>query len=148
MLKKHNVPVIHIIRRNILRTLISYRISLENKKWVVDSSQKYDPQPINLNPRNVINALNHRQKEINLFRRFCKSLSRYKEFYYEDFSNPEEAFPKLIFPELEKLAGLNFDKDIKIATRKMVVNHWEMVKNFDELKKALIETKFAKYITD
>lgn len=88
ILQQKGTKIIHLIRKNILKTFISLELNRMQEKLGRKSHGAKKIQPIKvelLTDNRLLAELDKRMKEIEYFKEFFSKNFNYLEIYYEDF---------------------------------------------------------------
>ena len=143
-LKHDEIKIIHLIRKNRLRTVISLEIALKTNEWVATPTSRNDSKDksIRIDPDKLVEQLTKiGENEARTRERFMGR--QFLEVTYEDITkNPNEEFRKL--GSFLNISNINPD-----AIRHKKQNPEglrELITNYDEVEKALIGTPHEIYL--
>ncbi|UCF27885.1 MAG: hypothetical protein JSW42_14875 [Chloroflexota bacterium] len=138
----HRINVIHLVRKNQLDILISYKVKAKlGKAHLLSGQSSPDDLQITLDTDNLVQRLSWLQKKQrlgNLFLNLCGL--RNMEIAYEDLLRDENNFNKIF-----DFLGLNSEEHTpEFSTNKIRKgSHREVVQNYEEVKEVLASTQFA-----
>lgn len=137
----HELVVIHLLRRNRLRTLVSLDIAFSTSRWT--ESRHGKPTTIRINANTIVERIEELES-MEQKARVDLASHPYIELFYEDMIHaPEDEISRVI-----RLLGIDASIDSqKIGLRKQ--NHMPLsdtVENYDDLTRALSGTKHEGYL--
>lgn len=140
--KNNDIKVIHLIRKNILKTYVSSMTAPIHKMHHPREGEKITTVKINLDPDKVIKELNTRLSEIDAQRNRYTS-SNYIEVFYEDFvENQDDESKKLL-----DFIGADNGHSLKSTLVKINPDSLEhVVENHEEIERALKGTPLEEYL--
>ena len=140
ILKSDNILFIHFIRLNLLKLIVSREILRETN--IAHTVVKVPQKKIMLNTYKILEKLKKIETTIDLYRKYLK-YSNVIEVFYETFSeNPLEESKKVL-----KYLDLDTNVNLNSNLKKISSNNLEnVIKNYNEVKKVLFNTKYIKYI--
>ena len=135
--------VIHLTRRNRLRTLISLEIAFKTGKWThAGNSAESKEKQVALDPQNLLKRLEHIEEGEALTRaRFCDR--PVLEVVYEDLvQSPHE-----IFKSVGNYLGVDgIDPDQIRLKQQNPEGLAQLIVNYGEVESSLKNTRFAEYL--
>jgi len=142
----NNLHVIHLKRKNILRTIVSRKIAGKTNTWASPkrkSTNKKQNINITLTPNELKNKFKETQRWINqgdeLFKKHKKV-----SLYYEDLvNNPREEFKKVT-----EFLGVKFVEPNTNFQKQNPEKLNDLITNYDELKIAFSNTEWEDFFTD
>jgi len=155
LLRKHEVQVLHLVRKNLLKTLIS--CVLNEQKAVLKrkshGTQKVQPARVHLKPdKNLINELRRRRKQIDDYRKLLSTHLRCLEIYYEDFftnsASESDTIAPLVLEKVYDFLDIQ-DKQYKLETSLRKTNPDDLrllIENFEEVSAVLTDTEFGHFL--
>lgn len=140
-LRQAKVRIIHLIRENLLKTLVSLEVAKERKNF--SSWKPLETCQINLNPEQLIAELTRRSQAIESARsRFQRN--PYFEMTYESFNTNREKESKRL------LQFLNIDQFQELSSPKLKKVNPDalqaIVTNYGEVTRTLRGTDFEKFL--
>ncbi len=150
LLAEYSVKMIHLIRRNYLKTYISLLVNIEKQSRgrKAHDLKKYDPIRIRINTdERLHNELAKRKREIEYFAEFLPKHFETLTLYYEDFfDNSEESQtmkPEVLHSIFSFLGEGRERYDLESPIRKTNPSRIEdIIVNYDELVSSLAGTEF------
>jgi LPS sulfotransferase NodH len=136
-IREHNVKVIHLIRLNTLKAVISHQIAKASK--IHHSTRPIAQQvKVSLPPQKVKASLMYRTQQIDQYRQMFSD-NPYLEVTYEAFvSDPDEETRHILqFLDIEQFAPLTSPL-VKINSDSLT----ELIDNYDEVARTLKGTAF------
>ena len=142
-IKQTDLKIIHLIRNNLLKRLVSHKIA--NIRNLFTSTQSVEPVKVHIDPKPLIDDFRRRQK------RFAKYTNRFKDIFEVPFL--EVSYESLVADfnsEIQKV--LNF---LEIDTLKQLTSELvkvnpdsleDIVENYSEVKQTLINTEFEHFL--
>ncbi len=157
VLQKHDIRIIHLIRENILKTLISLRLNVMQRELNRKShtKEKVKAVKIRLETGNkLIKELNRRDEQIQYFKQLLSSYFPYLELHYEKFFPENQGEAQTIRPEI--LSSITEFLEVNLGENKMStpyrktnpVGLRDLLENYDEVYKTLISTRFAHLLNE
>ena len=142
------VPVVHLIRRNQLRVMISLQVVLQQlPKWGFTMDEKPPPMsPINLDTYSLIALMEEKYRRIDQVSRVLK-MSRMPtvEVYYEDLLSSSEEFNRVY-----EFLGLPPNKTDRASQYRQLITkpYREVLSNYEEVERTLADTPFADLLSE
>lgn len=152
MLNAHRVRVIHLVRRNVLKTYISGLLNLNKRKLGRNShgTGKVPAVKVVLEPNgSLLRELNRRMKEIHSFRQLLSKSLTYLELAYEELLDPMNGDSGTIVPSaLETIYNFLGIEDARYAlgTELKKTNPTslpELIENYHEVASFLTDSGMA-----
>ena len=141
-LQRQPLPIIHIVRENLLDGYVSNLLACHLKIWVSDDDRVSQGITFTLDPRNTVAELSRRRREIDLFRDWLLD-TRHIELTYESLTASDaNSVPRDTIGQIGRLLETdhqNLPHCIPIATRKMGGSAAQLVTNFTEILEALCQ---------
>jgi len=140
--KDNDVKVVHLIRKNILKTYVSSLTAPIHKMHHPREGENISTVKIQLDLKNVIKELNARLNEIDIQRERYASCT-YKEIFYEDFieNQAEESIKLLDF------IGADSKHLLKSTLVKINPDSLkQVVENYEEIERALKGSPLEEYL--
>lgn len=141
-LKQEHIHIIHVVRRNVLKTLISRETARQRQLFHAEDSVPV--RKVTLDPGSLRPALDRISADNEFWKRTF-GRSNYVELVYEDFVADKSVRLQAIYdflsvtPDHEVSSGL-----VKINPETLS----EVVANFSEVHRALVATPYAWCLTD
>lgn len=150
LLAKNNIPIIHLVRKNIFETYVSLMTASKLNVWVSwdKSFTHYLTFKIDIN--HMLAFLKNLKKEINLYRQWLYSFKGIivTELNYENLLNTQGGFSEKIEQEICDFLQISEKLNLTIPTKKIAKSLQETVENYeDEVVPALINHGFD-YLVD
>ena len=140
-LKRNNVAIIHLVRLNLLKILIS-RIYMAEKN-IAHTSKVIKHEKICLETKYLIQKLTRMENEINENKNRFSSFPRYLEITYEDFFNNRDFEQQKILHFL----GVKESSSLHSELKKINPNRIEdILENYEEVRLSLTGTKFISFL--
>ena len=144
-LRYEDVKIIHITRRNILRTIVSLDIAFKTNKWHTSFfTLRTADKKVSLNAERLVQRI----EEILEYEEVAHN--RFKdrdivEIVYENLIDN----PKSEFERVRKFLNINSIDPEKITLRKQNPEKLsELIENYEEVSQALAGTKYAHFLID
>ena len=144
---KHlNVPIIHLIRENIFENYISTQRAMKTDEWIANNNiNKKDNIQLKIDTEHMVNELKNRSEEIQFINSSLHyGNASYVNIIYEKLTanGINEAYLK------EKLKEIALDiPEIKqLSTKKIINNIENLIINIDEVKQALQEHGYERFL--
>ena len=140
ILTQRNVRIIHFIRKNILKRLISQE--LLSVRGIAHSTEKLPVLKINLNTKTLLKRLRKMNDEVDLFRKKLAGIEHI-EIYHEAFVTSPKA-------EIRKvLEFLEIDREEELFSNLKKINPSDIKKslaNYDDVEKVLSGSEFKDFL--
>lgn len=155
ILKKQDAKIIHLIRRNILKTLTSKRLNDRKKELGrrAHGTAQVPPAQVSFTDlEGMIRQLERRSLEIETQRRILSSQFDYLEVFYEDFFDAPTDESQTIVPSIldRMYAFLNITDhryDLKTDLRKTNPSKLsELITNYDQVASRLRGSPWEKFL--
>ncbi len=151
LLNEFDVKIVHLIRRNYLKTYLSLLVNIEKQKRgrKAHDLKKYDPIKVRVNTDERLHReLTSRKREIEYFSEFLPKHFETMTLFYEDFFDKSEEAqtmkPEILSSIFEFLGEDEQMFDLASPIRKTNPSRIEdIVTNYDELVVSLKGTEFA-----
>jgi LPS sulfotransferase NodH len=140
-----DLKVLHLTRRNRLRTVISLEIAFKTGRWTKSgSSSSLSEKRVTLDPQRLLSQLEHIEDgEAATRARFCDR--PILEIVYEDMVQS----PREVFASVGAYLGVNDMEPGKIRLKRQNPERLtQLIVNYDEIEAVLKETRFAEYLGD
>ena len=141
----HQIPVIHLIRRNHLDVLISRAMMRKTKQAHPLSDQpEFHQLQVELDPENLVKGIRIRHRNILIVRNLLRwSRLSHLEVVYEDLVQNPSSFQRICdFLAVKSREKLPQSRLVKIQKR----GHADVISNYREVKEVLAGTQFAHLI--
>jgi LPS sulfotransferase NodH len=142
-IKQNNPKIIHLIRNNLLKRLVSHKIA--NIRNLCHSTQSVEPVKVHIDPKTLIDDFRRRQK------RFAKYSDRVKNTFEVPFL--EVSYESLVADfnsEIQKvLKFLEIDTFKQLTSELVKINPdslEDIVENYEEVKQAIISSEFKNFL--
>jgi len=142
-IKQNHLNIIHLIRKNLLKRLVSHKIA--NIRNLRHSTQSVEPIKVHIDPKTLLDDFQRRQK------RLVKYTNRLKDTFEAPFL--EVAYESLVADfnsEIQKILKFLEIDTIKQLTSELVkVNPdslEDIIENYSEVKQTLINTEFENFL--
>ena len=141
-LLKHRVRVIHLIRQNHLDVMLSYAVKSKlGQSHLLAGQSAPDKLRVQLDTRTLVRKLAWLQEQQNMARRLLKIFRLpYVEVIYEDLVRNHT-----LFLRIADFLSINAEQKIPefSLTKIRKEGHRDVIGNYDEVKEALVNSKFA-----
>lgn len=148
-IKKNNYPVIHLIRRNILKVFVSQLLASNHNIWHAkkENINRIQRTKIRLDPDKILNQIKNRKNEMNRISSFFKSYQNTLTIYYEDLFNDAQEFSKDTVETLSDFLQVDSSKfNLKPVYVKQTSLLSNVIENFEEIKESLRNTEFECFL--
>ncbi|MCA8867321.1 MAG: hypothetical protein KDA67_01570 [Rhodobacteraceae bacterium] len=137
----HDLPIIHLTRRNALQSFVSGRLAEANKVWHAHSNEQIRVNSAVLNIRQLSNYIVTSEREADLIDRWTKRYKHLESFDYDEMFDIEGHLDSQIAERLAALFGVTSFTDreptyVKQAPTDMA----EAIENYELVKRALLGT--------
>lgn len=144
----HDLPIIHLTRRNALQSFLSGRLAEANKVWHARNNEQIKVNSAVLNIRQLSNYIVSSEREADLINRWTKRYKQLESFDYDEMFDLEGHLDSQIAERLSTLFDIAAFTDraptyIKQAPTDMA----EAIENYALVKRALMGTD-AKWMLD
>jgi LPS sulfotransferase NodH len=141
-LLKHRVRVIHLMRQNHLDVMLSYAVKAKlGQSHLLAGQSAPDELRVQLDTRTLVRKLAWLQEQQNIARRLLKFFGLpHVEVIYEDLVRNHTLFLR-IAEFLSINAAQQIPKSALTKIRKE--GHRDVIRNYDEVKEVLVNSKFA-----
>ena len=141
-IKAHNVYVLHLIRNNLLKTILSRETARKRDIYHATSTDKIPKVKVYLDPDLAIRQINKILRNIEFYARLFAGLP-YLEITYEDFTSQRETTTKTILDFLK----VPYLRDMSVPLKKLNPDSLEeLIENYDEIERVLKSTDFEEYL--
>jgi hypothetical protein len=142
-IKQTDLKIIHLIRNNLLKRLVSHKIA--NIQNLCHSTQSVEAIKVHIDPKTLIDDFRRRQK------RFAKYTNRFKDIFEVPFL--EVSYESLVTDfnsEIQKvLKFLDIDTFKQLTSELVKINPdslEDIVENYEEVKQAIISSEFKNFL--
>ena len=148
-IKKNNYPVIHLIRKNILKVLVSQLLASNHHVWHakqenIDCIKK---TKIRLDPNKILNQIRNRKNEMNRISSFFANYQNTLTIYYEDLFDENQQFSKTTVKTLSDFLQVDSSQfNLKPVYVKQTSLLDSVIENFEEIKDSLKNTEFEYFL--
>ena len=141
---ERKIPVLHLIRKNVLRAFVSYEMAKHTNTWRL-RVKKGESQPnasITIDCNSLISELQTREKEINDFKNMFAGYENYLELFYEELTDNGK-FSETCLKKVVDLLGvdMNFNRKPLLA-KQGNKNLSESIENWLEVEETLKGTQY------
>lgn len=148
ILAEQEVPVIHLVRTNILETYVSSLVANNLKVWVTQRENLVKDLRLKVNTKQLLAQLRRRQREIETFRTWFSELNSLHtiELNYESLLNEKSSFSQSVLDEIREFLAVNESLEVSTPTKKIASSLPEMIENYDEIVSTLAQTEFSPFL--
>lgn len=142
-IKQHDVRIIHLIRGNVLKTILSLETAQKRQQY--HSTRKAKPVQVHLRPGKLMRNMARRERLIEQYRAMFRD-QPYLEIFYEAFVADREAELQRVLQFLE----LEMDGSVSLKTDLVKLNPnsiKDIIENYEQIAQALRGTAFEEYLT-
>jgi len=139
--KEHNVRVIHFVRNNVLKTILS--LATAHKRELYHATQKVAPVKVHLQPAKLLRDLGRRTRQLEKYRAMFAD-QPYLEVSYESFVADRDAETRQVLRFLDIGDFMPLDTDLVKINPDSIA---DIIENYGEVALALRGTAFEKYLT-
>jgi LPS sulfotransferase NodH len=144
----HQIPVLHLIRKNILRVIISHKLAQQTGIWHRSKERPQDEllPKIRLNPGNVLSYIQYAHELTQNYQGLFSGCPNYEEIAYEDLVR-ERDYPhtgpnlRTVAHFLGKKAAASNQATLPFKTTPEDPS--EVVENWDEVHRTLRGTEYG-----
>jgi LPS sulfotransferase NodH len=137
---ENDVGIIHLIRENFLKSIVSHFTS--KRRGVFHSTSKVGPTPIHLSPDLLKRRLTVRTKQVEKYRAMLKN-KRCCEVSYESFVANREVESRRILDFLSVDPSIPLTTDLRKQNPDSLA---DILENYEEVYQAFKGTAFEKYL--
>ena len=141
-LLKHRVRVIHLMRQNHLDVMLSYAVKAKlGQSHLLAGQSAPDELRVQLDTRTLLRKLAWLQEQQNIARRLMKFFGLpHVEVIYEDLVRNHT-----LFLRIADFLSINAEQQIpkSALTKIRKEGHRDVIRNYDEVKEVLVNSKFA-----
>jgi hypothetical protein len=137
---QNDVKIIHLVRYNLLKRLVSHKIA--NTRNLNNTRKALKPIKINVDPKILLKDFRKRQKRFEEYRRKFRDIP-FLEVSYESMLDDHQTEMKRI------LKFLGVDQLIPLTTDLVKMNPdslGELIENYNEVKQTLMNTEFENFL--
>lgn len=141
-LLRRRVGVVHLVRENHLDVLLSR--PARRVRGVAHSTEPVEPVRIQLDPTRLCAQLRRRERVVACADRFLRAsrLPHVRVTYEAATADSRVLTPVLAFLGVTPAAG-----ELRSENRKLnTLPHWEMIENYDAVRRTLAGTRFARFL--
>jgi len=142
---KHNIRIVHLVRRNHLDVLVSYAVKAKiGRAHILEGQSSPENIRINLDTKNLNNQLKRLQMKQQLARKILRWFRlTHLEVAYEDLHRDKSHFNTIFdFLSIESQEDVPQSALIKINKG----HHREIITNYDDVRKTLFNSEFSEMI--
>ncbi len=140
---KNKMLVVHIMRRNVLRTLVSEHIALNTNQWGITNELQRKVQKVMVDPFKIVDRLKSEIQTASFVRDAMAALPDVIEVEYSEMFNSAGMFDDMFVNKLEARLGLTG----LVRTPKLFKQNpaplSELISNYDAVAHALSGTRFG-----
>ncbi|GAL24222.1 sulfotransferase putative [Vibrio variabilis] len=149
LLKKHNIPIIHLTRRNTLKTYVSSQLAHKNSAWHTSVQSKAKVKTVELDPVLTLRWLNHTQLEISRMNSLLSNYPQVLEIEYQELFDEEGYLDSKVGSTIASILDVQDFKRTKPLIIKQAKSHLSSsILNLDEIKNKLTGTDFNWMLDD
>lgn len=139
--EENDIPVIHLIRQNIPKTLVSLRAAEQTGVWVSHGQDnKAAAKKVHIDPKQLLEDIELFGKDRAVMCNRYRKLSRYREVFYEELMSPEDPgrINEPTFAALADFLGIEPEFEPGAPIKKIITGGMEdKIENYDEVSSAL-----------
>lgn len=151
VLNERNIPVIHLLRENILESYISEIVAQKLNIWITNKEHTTQDTKIKIDTHKMISELKYRQREIETFRTWFSELStlRTLELKYESLIDENSKFSQEVSDKICDFLGVDDTLSLSIPTKKITKSLPDLVVNYhNEVVPALYQSGYGNFVND
>jgi LPS sulfotransferase NodH len=143
--KRGGMKIIHLKRKNLIKTFVSGRLAEMNKVWHAREEEEVKTRQLNVEKQPLLNYLNTTQRIINHFDGYLRKYPHVIELEYEELFRPDGS---IVADELAKVSGfLDIDNKPFETLQPSFVKQTsdelsEVITNYAEVIEFLAKTPF------
>ncbi|GGK86466.1 sulfotransferase domain-containing protein [Rufibacter glacialis] len=141
-----SLKVIHLKRRNHLRSLVSLKIAQKNQKWskpLLDVPEAASAKAIFLTPQECLRHFTVMEEEEAVFDAFFAKQAKLEVFYEELVQRPQE-----VLHRVQDFLGVKRERLETLLARQNPEPLAELIQNFAELKAYFQETNYHSFFLE
>lgn len=144
LLAEAGIPVLHLVRRNVLKTYLSGRLAEANKIWHMTSDQSQSVQSIEVDADAIGRRISGLSYEIDIARRNLSGHAGVLEICYEELFDDQGRFSLDSASELGRFLNVGPFLNRRPAFVKQTGDTLKsVIQNYDEVEAALSETPYS-----
>lgn len=145
-IKLRKIPIIHIVRENLLHQFISHRIANSTGKWHYDKSEIINKEnTFYINPDNCLRRMRIVNRDVTNFKKWLASYPFNYLIKYEDLIS-NNSFTKKINDIVSTITKGQINKLGDPPLKKGTRDPFKLIKNKDELFRRIKKTQFSNLI--
>ena len=144
LFRKHRFRIVHLVRTNILATLVSSILSVQNQKWATADPTELKVRTVRVPTNTLIRQLDSRLQERKCYERHLMGPD-VLNVTYEDLFSGERFNSKTVGAVCDFLGIREALSDIPLY-KKMTDELSVAVENFEEVKECLKSTPYSSFV--
>ena len=140
LIKKYQIPVIHLIRDNVLETECSTQLYRKNWVATLREGEKLKHTTVSIDTNTIIKRLNQRNKEIKLFKDYFKDYQYVCTINYAEIS--KGSLTTQTRNKINEKLNIDIKEDVTSPLKKMGRSLSETIENYGEVSKLLYNYGF------
>jgi hypothetical protein len=143
ILQKTTVPIIHLTRKNLLRTLVSGRLAELNRVWHTDDPSSLKTTTIELDTTRLLSQLQSAQSEVGLMTSYLQPIDNLVTVDYQDLFAADGGLATSVGEAIGGLLEIDeFDARRPAFAKQTGSQLDEVIENFAQVRDLLCETEF------
>ena len=147
---ERKIPVIHLIRKNVLRAFVSYEMAKQTNTWRL-RVKKGESQPdtsITIDCSSLVSELETREQEISDFKQAFSGYENYLELYYKELTE-DGKFSESCLKKVVNLVDVDLGFNRKpLLAKQGAKDLSESIDNWSEVEATLKDTKYESMLSD
>jgi LPS sulfotransferase NodH len=142
--RQHNIPILHLRRRNYVATFVSGRLAEQNKVWHTSKAEALNIHSINVPTKDLRGFLNICVREATLITEWLANYSNVLTLEYEDMLDETGNMPESTATELATFLGVvPFTARNSVFIKQAPAKLSDSIENFEEVALSLRDTEFS-----
>ena len=141
--RQHDLPIIHLTRKNYLELFVSGRLAEANETWHTPDPDTAKIKSVEIKIPQMRNFIRALEKEVTLLKRWTNGYDRVFHIEYGDMFGPTGAVKEIHTNAIADLLGVDVFKNRKPAFAKQApADLTHSIENFDRVQQALAGTPY------
>lgn len=153
VIRNNNYPIIHLLRKNLLKTVVSNMRAQKLKQFQRLSDESADTAVIHVDPQTVLQYLDILKRFHSTIEGFISGYPHVLALYYEDIflqsqgTSDQTSLNPEPLRQIAALFNLEPNFNLQPLTKKLTSSDLkEAIVNYDELESVLSSTEYARYL--
>lgn len=143
-IKEKGLPVIHLTRRNLLKTYVSGLLADANRVWHATEKDELKVKTIRLDPAKTLANLNASAREVEAFFGSMRRYSKVTTFDYDEMLDKDGKLGSRIEDCIRRILPVKpFEKRTPAFVKQVDDRLWKVIENYEEVADTLAPTQHA-----